>query len=262
MHLDLAGKTALVLASSSGLGRAIALGLAAEGAHVAIFARRAEACESVAAAIQVAGGPEALACPGDITRPADLDRAVTTLADRFGRLDILVNNCGGPPAGRFDAFDDSAWQSAFELTLLSYVRATRAALPHLRRSGAGRVLNIVSTSARAPIDGLLLSNTFRTGVMGLTKTLAIELAPDRILVNALGPGRIETDRLRQLDTARAAREHRSVEEIRAEVVRGIPLGRQGDPAEFARTAVFLCSPANSYVTGQTLLVDGALTRAY
>ncbi len=261
MDLGLQGKSALVLASSAGLGRAIALAFAREGADVTLFARRAAECRAVQAEIKAATGRDAHAVTGDLTKAADISAAVDGAVARFGRLDILVNNCGGPPAGTFDSFDDAAWQAAFELTLLSYVRATRAALPHLRKAGRGWILSVVSTSAKAPLDLLLLSNVFRTGVTGLTKTLAIELGPQNILVNALGPGRVATDRLAQLDGARAARTGTTPEQVRAANEKTIPLGRYGEPDEFARTAVFLCSPANSYVTGQTLLVDGGVTRA-
>jgi 3-oxoacyl-[acyl-carrier protein] reductase len=262
MDLGLKGKSALVLASSAGLGRAIAIAFAAEGASVTLFARRADECAKVCDEIVAVGGVRPHVVVGTLTSAADIARAVDEAVAVFGRLDILVNNCGGPPAGTFDAFDDAAWQAAFELTLLSYVRATRAALPHLRKAGRGWILNLVSTSVKAPIDLLILSNTFRTGVIGMTKTLSNELGPEGILVNALGPGRIYTDRIAQLDGLRASKSGTTPEQVREEISRTIPLGRYGEPAEFARMAVFLCSPANSYVTGQTLLVDGGMVKAY
>lgn len=262
MDLGLADKSALVLASSGGLGRATALAFAREGANVTLFARREAECRQVQADIRAQTGREAHIVAGDLTRADDVRRAVDEAAARHGRLDILVNNCGGPPAGTFDAFNDAAWQAAFELTLLSYVRATRAALPHLRRAGRGWILNFVSSSVKVPLDLLLLSNTFRMGVVGLTKTLAGELGPQGICVNALGPGRVQTDRITQLDGVRAKKAGITVEQVRADMAKAIPLGRYGEPDEFARAAVFLCSPANSYISGQTLLVDGGMVKAY
>jgi len=262
MDLGLADKSALVLASSGGLGRATALAFAREGANVTLFARREAECRQVQADIRTQTGREAHVVTGDLTRADDVRRAVDEAAARHGRLDILVNNCGGPPAGTFDAFDDAAWQAAFELTLLSYVRATRAALPHLRKAGRGWILNFVSSSVKVPLDLLLLSNTFRMGVVGLTKTLAGELGSQGICVNALGPGRVQTDRITQLDGVRAKKAGLTVEQVRADMAKTIPLGRYGEPDEFARVAVFLCSPANSYISGQTLLVDGGMVKAY
>jgi 3-oxoacyl-[acyl-carrier protein] reductase len=262
MDLQLASSSALVLASSRGLGRAIALGLAAEGTQVTIFARHQAACEATAAEIVAAGGPAPTIVTGSVTDPADLVRAVATTVAQHGGLDILVNNCGGPRAGTFDQLDDAAWQQAFELTLLSYVRAIRTALPALRRSPHARILNIASSSLKAPIAGLLLSNTYRTGVMGLAKTLAAEFGPDGILVNTLAPGRIGTERVAELDGLRSAAEGIALAAVQAAAAAKIPLGRQGTPAEFARLAVFLCSPANAYVTGQAIVVDGGATQAY
>lgn len=262
MDLQLTHRSALVLASSRGLGRAIALGLAADGARVTIFARDAVACTAVADAITAAGGAEPTVVTGSVTSADDLARAVATTVERHGGLDILVNNCGGPRAGTFDALNDAAWQEAFELTLLSYVRAIRAALPALRASRHGRILNIASSSLKAPIGGLILSNTFRTGVMGLAKTLAGELAPDGILVNTLAPGRIGTERVAELDGKRAASTGVTLAEVQSAAAAAIPLGRYGTPEEFAQLARFLCSPANTYLTGQTIVVDGGATPAY
>ncbi|MBP6863750.1 MAG: SDR family oxidoreductase [Candidatus Didemnitutus sp.] len=262
MDLGLTGKSALVLASSGGLGRATALAFAREGADVTLFARREAETRAAQQDIKTQTGRDAHVVIGDLTKAADIQRAVDEAAAKFGRLDILVNNCGGPPAGTFDAFDDATWQAAYELTLLSYVRSTRAALPHLRKAGRGWIINFVSSSVKAPLELLLLSNTFRMGVIGLTKTLAGEVGPQGILVNALGPGRVYTDRIAQLDGARAKKAGTTPEQVRADMSKQIPLGRYGEPEEFARTAVFLCSPANTYISGQTLLVDGGMVKAY
>jgi 3-oxoacyl-[acyl-carrier protein] reductase len=262
MDLGLHNQPVIVCASSAGLGKATALEFCREGAHVTLCGRREKELRQAAAQIQAATGREPHFVVADLTRAQDIVHLVESAVARFGGLFALVNNSGGPPPGSFEQFDDAAWQSAFELNLLSYVRTIRAALPHLRNGNGGRILNFTSTSVKSPIDNLILSNTFRTGVLGLTKTLASELAPDRILVNVLGPGRIQTDRIEQLDTMRAAKAGLSVEQVRADTRRMIPLGRYGTPDELAKIAVFLSSPANTYITGQTVLVDGGLVKAY
>jgi 3-oxoacyl-[acyl-carrier protein] reductase len=198
----------------------------------------------------------------DLTQTADVTRVVDATVSAFGGLYALVNNGGGPPAGVFDTFDDAAWQSAFELTLLSFIRTIRAALPHMRAGGGGRIVNFTSSSFKQPIENLILSNTFRMGVLGLTKTLAGELGKDGILANVLGPGRIQTDRITQLDTIRATKAGKSMDDIRAETAKAIPLGRYGEPEEMAKLTVFLASPANTYITGQAMLVDGGMVKSY
>jgi 3-oxoacyl-[acyl-carrier protein] reductase len=261
MDLQLKHKPVIVCASSAGLGKATALEFAREGARVMLCSRRKSELERAAAEIKAATGHEPAHTVVDLTRPADITRLIDATVAAFGGIFALVNNSGGPPAGTFDAFDDSAWQNAFELNLLAYVRTIRAALPHLRKGG-GRIVNFTSVSVKGPLDHLILSNTFRTGVLGLSKTLAGELGKDGILVNVLGPGRIHTDRTDQLDGLRATRTGVSLDQIRAENVQAIPLGRYGTPEEYARIAVFLGSPANTYVTGQALLVDGGMVKAY
>ncbi|WP_458414375.1 SDR family oxidoreductase [Schinkia sp. CFF1] len=261
MDLGLKGKTALVMASSKGLGKAIATKLAEEGANVMLASRSEDALQKAVEEIKekTNGNADFVVC--DITDPASIKATVQKCVDAFGPIDILVNNAGGPPAGGFGNFDDDAWQKAFELNLLSYIRTIREVLPHMRKQGGGRILNIASSSFKEPIDGLILSNTFRNGIAGLAKSLATELGKDKILVNTLGPGRIGTDRLKELDSIGADRQGVTVEEIRASKELTIPLGRYGLPEEFANIAVFLCSQANSYVTGQAFLVDGGMVRA-
>ena len=176
-------KVAIVMAASKGLGRACASALAAEGARVTIGARGAQALEETAQEIQRATGSRVLAVPTDVTRAGDVEAIVAATVREFGRIDILVSNAGGPPAGKFESFGDAQWQAAFELNLLSTVRLVRLVVPHMRKTGSGRIITIVSTSVKQPIDGLLLSNAIRSGVVGLAKTLSVELAPDNITVN-------------------------------------------------------------------------------
>ncbi len=261
MDLKLTGQVALVTAASKGLGRATAAQLAAEGARVMISSRGEEQLAETAAQIAEATGAEVGYCPADVSAAADVRRLLEETQRRFGGVDVLVSNAGGPPAGRFDDLDDEAWQAAFELNLLSAVRLIRGVLPAMRSKSYGRIVNIASSSVKQPLENLLLSNTFRLGVVGLAKTLAAELAPDGILINTLGPGRIATDRVASLDAARAAASGMSVEEVRAQAEQAIPLGRYGTPEEFGQVAAFLASGANTYLTGQTFLVDGGMVKA-
>lgn len=261
MDLGLENKRALVAASSKGLGRAIAEQLAAEGARIMLTSRNEAPLRQTAAEIQEKIGAEVGYCAADLTRAENIQRAVSHTAEEFGGLEILITNSGGPPAGAFDDFDDAGWQRAFEMNLLSVVRLVRAALPHLRVQPDTRILNIASSSIKEPIENLILSNTFRAGVTGLSKSLSFELANDGILVNTIGPGRIATDRVLQIDAARAESLGMPVEEVRKQSEASIPLGRYGEPEELARVATFLVSPANTYVTGQALLVDGGMVKA-
>lgn len=262
MDLGLQGRVAIVLAASRGLGKACAAALAAEGARLTISARHAQTLAQTAQEIERASGSQVLAVPGDVTRLADLEAVVAATLERFGRIDILVNNAGGPPPGLFDQIDDAQWQAAFEQNLLSVVHAVRLVLPSMRRAGGGRIINIVSTSVKEPIDGLVLSNAIRTGVVGLAKTLAIELAPDQITVNNVCPGRILTDRLRQLYlTPERLAGGASEAEILEEVARAIPLRRIGMPEEVGALVAFLASRQAAYITGTTIQVDGGLVRS-
>jgi 3-oxoacyl-[acyl-carrier protein] reductase len=256
MDLGLNGRVALVAAASRGLGKAVATALAEEGARVAIFSRRQEAIETAAAEIRARTGGEILPLAADVNRPEQLEEVVRATVDRFGRLDILINNAGGPPPGTFDTLRDEQWQQAVELTLMSAVRLTRLALPHLRMQGGGRIINLTSSSTREPIPNLLLSNAIRAAVAGWAKTLSLELAPENILVNCVAPGRIDTERLKELDRANAQRQGRTEEEVRRANETAIPLGRYGRPDEFAAAVVFLASDRAGYITGITLYVDG------
>lgn len=262
MNLGLKGKPVLVLAASDGLGKAAAMEFAREGARVMLLARSEGRLKQARKEIAETSGEMPEYVVGDITVAADIRNAVAATAQRFGSVFALVNNSGGPPAGRFDAFDDDAWQKAFELTLLGFIRSIRAVLPLMRAAGEGRIVNFTSSSTRQAIDNLILSNTFRTGVVGLTKTLARELARDNILINVVGPGKMDTARLRSLEAIRAEKQGIALDELQKKSAAAIPLGRYGRPEELARLAVFLCSAANTYITGQTVLADGGLVQAY
>jgi len=262
MDLKLKDKPVLVLASSGGIGRGVAMEFAREGAKVMLFARSEERLAAAAEAIAAETGNRPLHTVGDLCDEASLSNAVDRTVREFGGLWALFNNTGGPPAGGFDQFGDAAWQSAFELTVLGYVRAIRAALPHLRAGGGGRIVNNTSVSTKQAIDGLLLSNVFRSGLVGLGKSLARELGRDGILVNTVGAGRIDTDRVAALDTIWAEKAGITRDEQRAKAEAAIPLGRYGDTADFARAVVWLCSGANAYVTGQNLLIEGGMTEVY
>ncbi|WP_110929235.1 SDR family oxidoreductase [Bacillus massiliglaciei] len=260
MDLELKNKNALVLASSQGLGKAIAAELVREGANVMISSRDAEKLAGVQKDLSKDAAGKVAFYAADITKHDDIERLIEKTASEFGGIDILVNNAGGPPAGTFKDMDDEAWQRSFELNLFSYIRAIRKSLPFLRENG-GRIVNIASSSIKEPIPGLVLSNTFRTAIVGLSKTLADELGPDHILVNTVGPGRISTDRIKYLDKAAADRKGISQEEIADGIIKNIPLGRYGEPDEFAKFITFLVSGANTYLTGQAYLVDGGLVKS-
>ena len=253
MDLGLTGAPALVAAASKGIGRAVAEGLAREGARVALFARTEADVRRAAEELRARGR--------DVARAGDVARIVAEAAARLGGLRILVTNAGGPPLGPFDAMDDAGWHGAFELNLLSVVRLIRAALPHMRAGGGGRIVNIQSTSVKQPIDGLILSNAIRTGVVGLAKTLATELGKDRITVNTVCPGRIGTERLMNFFRQRARDAGITEDQARAAEEALIPLGRLGTPEEVAAMVVFLCSEPARYVTGTTVQVDGGLVRS-
>lgn len=261
MRIDLSGRVAVVSGASAGIGRAIAHGLAGAGADVVIGSRREDAIARAADEIAGATGRTAVPVAADVATPGGVERLLEAARTRFGRLDVLVANAGGPPAGSGLTLTDAQWEQAFNQNLMSAVRLIRGAVPLMRANGWGRILTVITSGVKVPIPQLVLSNVFRSGVVAFTKTLSFELAPHNILVNNLAPGRIDTDRVRWLDNARAKETGRPVEAIVRESVAAIPLGRYGEPREFAAMAVFLASEAASYITGQTICIDGGQTRA-
>lgn len=262
MDLGLKDKTVLVMGSSAGLGKAAALEFCKEGANVMLFSTSEEKLKSAQLDIKKATGYEPAYTVGDITVATDIQRVVKNTIEQFGPIYALVNNAGGPPAGTFDNFTDDMWQKAYELNLLSYIRTIREVLPIMRKAGRGRILNYTSSSVKQVLDNLILSNTFRMGVLGLTKTLSQELGGENILINIMGPGRIKTERIEKFDAIEAQKTNATLEEVYKESIKTIPLGRYGQPEEYAKMTVFLCSEANTYITGQTVLVDGGLTKTY
>jgi 3-oxoacyl-[acyl-carrier protein] reductase len=297
MDLGLDGRVALVVGASRGLGRASALELLREGASVMLVSRDeaalAAAASELAADVEQPPTGGARMDPvtaddadiwlaqgrgrraprervawavGDVSLPETAERVVRATMDRFGRLDVLVVNAGGPPPGPFETIAEDQWRHSVDLTFLSAVRLVRAALPCLRHervrgSGGGRIVFIESGSVKQPVANLITSNSLRSAVHGLMKTLSIELAPDGILVNAVGPGRLNTERIRQLDRDTAARTGRSEDDVRADQARTIPLGRYGDPSELGAVVAFLASSRASYVTGSLIPVDGGQIRS-
>jgi len=260
MQTGLTGKVALVCAASRGLGKAAARGLAAEGARVAMCARHMPTLQAAAAEIQAETGAEVLAIAADLSRRSDIARLVDQTVQYFGGLDILVTNSGGPKAGLFSATTESDWRDAIDLVLLSTVLLCMEAVPHMRRAGGGRIVNITSVSAKQPIAGLMVSNTLRPAVTGFAKTLADELAPDHILVNCLAPGYTRTERVIEVTEATAAREGTTAEAVEQRLIQGIPLRRMAEPSEVADMVVFLASDRGRYITGTTIPVDGGYLR--
>lgn len=259
MDLGLRGKNALVIASSQGLGKAVAAELVKEGANVMLTSRSEDKLREVQEELEQLGEGRVTYFPCDITKPEEIKALVSETQKRLGTIHILLNNAGGPPSGGFADFDDDAWEKAFELNLLSYIRIIREVLPDLRKEG-GRIVNVASTSVKAPIPNLILSNTFRNGIVGLSKSLAEELGPDNILVNVVAPGKFSTGRIETLNRAQAEKRGVSIETIEQEANEKIPLGRMGHPEEFGKAVAFLLSGANTYITGSTVLVDGGMAK--
>ena len=257
MDLGLKGKRAIVMAASRGLGYASALGLAREGCRLIICSRDQARIEAAAAAIKKETAADVQALVADVSSASEAQRLVDAAVSAYGGLEIVVHNAGGPPAGETLQMTEEQWQKAFEQNLLSFTRIVGAAAPEMKKAGYGRVLTIASSSIKQPIPNLALSNALRAGVWGIAKTLSRELAPQGILVNVIAPGRIDTERIAELDQANAHKSGKSVEDVRKASIGGIPLGRLGRPEELANLVVFLASEAGSYITGQAITVDGA-----
>jgi 3-oxoacyl-[acyl-carrier protein] reductase len=260
MDLHLGNKIAMVGGASKGLGLAVARALALEGAQVSIASRDRDAIAAAGQKIQKETGAPILALAADLSDADAIAAWHRQTMDRFGGVDLLFTNTGGPPAGPVLTFDDQAWRAGFELLVLSAIRLVRLVVPSMQARGGGAILMGTSSSVKEPISNLALSNVLRASVSALAKTLAIELAPSKIRVNNLIPGRIDTDRVRQLDEISGKRAGISADEQRQRAAAAIPLGRYGEPGEFGRVAAFLLSDAAAYITGASVQVDGGLIK--
>jgi 3-oxoacyl-[acyl-carrier protein] reductase len=258
MDLHLKGKSAFVAGSSRGLGYAVARGLLLEGCRVVINGRNAAKLKSVAEKLQLETGGEVVPLSGDVSDPSIPANLVKSAIEALGNLDLLVTNAGGPPPGQFESIEDSAWIKAIDLSLMSHVRLIRSALPYLKESKIASVLTITSYSVKQPIPNLVLSNSVRAATVGLTKTLALEAGNSGVRFNSILPGWTMTERVTELMTNRAIQNGTSIEIEITRQTSESPLGRMGTPEEFANAAVFLLSPAASYITGVMLTVDGGM----
>jgi 3-oxoacyl-[acyl-carrier protein] reductase len=259
MDFGIRGKVALVSASSKGLGRAVAEELAGEGVHLVMCARGIETLDETAESIRQKTGVTVVAVAADVSNPTDAARVAKAALDEFGKVDILVTNSGGPPSGAFENLTAEMWDAATTLLLKSAVELTRAVLPGMKERRWGRILNVTSIAAKQPIEGLMLSNSLRAAVIGFARTLATEVAPFNVTVNNLLPGYTRTDRVREL--ARSAGGKGSSTDIVAKWEKEIPMGRLGEPREFAALAAFLASERASYITGSSIAVDGGWIRS-
>jgi 3-oxoacyl-[acyl-carrier protein] reductase len=258
VDLGLKDSVALVTASSKGLGAATAMEFAREGAKVAMCARSKDLLVERAAEIKKETAIEPLVIEADLTKREDITRVVSATKDAYGRIDALFINAGGPPPGLFADLDEDAWQGAVELTLMSAVRLVRETLPVMREQGRGSIVACTSVSVKQPVDGLMLSNALRMGVTGMLKTLTNEVGPEGIRVNMVLPGWTKTQRAVSLLESRAEKAGTTPAEQEEQMTAQVPLRRMGKPEEFGRAAVFLASPAASYITGVSLLVDGGI----
>lgn len=261
MDLGLRGARVLVTAASAGLGAATARQFSLEGAIVVINSRSLDKLQATATAINTESEQLVYTIAGDVSVPSEAERIVKTAADMMGGLDIIVTNAGGPPAGTFDNFSVDDWRSATDLTFLTHVTLIKTALPYLRQSSRPAILTVTSTAVKQPVDNLTLSNAIRPAVIGLVKTLSLELGKEGIRVNSILPGITDTSRVDTLMKSRAEKNNTTPDEERRKSANEIPLKRIGTPQEFANAAVFLCSPAAGFITGVSLPVDGGTIRA-
>lgn len=260
MDLGLKDKVALVAGASQGLGKAVALGLAREGAHVAILSRDRARIQAAAKEIRDATGAPVLGIVADVSRGEEIDRAVSETATRFGTIHIAITNAGGPPPMPFVEIGDDLWHQYVDQTLMSAVRLSRAAVPFMQKQKWGRIIHMTSHTIKHPIENLMLSNSIRAAVVGLAKTQSFELAPHGILVNSVGPGATETARIQHLFADRAKRNQTTFEHEYAAAAKNIPVGRIGQPEEFANVVVFLASERASFVNGVYVQIDGGEQR--
>jgi 3-oxoacyl-[acyl-carrier protein] reductase len=261
MDLGLRNRDELVAAASRGLGRAVAEELAAEGASLVLCARDAQTLTETASAIAENTGAHVLAVPADVTVPADIARVVASGIERFGKIDILVTNAGGPPTGKFDQLTREHWEQAIRLTLFSAIELTRQVLPGMKERHWGRILNITSIAVKQPVENLMLSNSLRAGLTGFARTLANEVAAAGVTVNNILPGYTRTERLEDLANEMAEKKGISASEFRSVWEKEIPMGRLGEPRELAAMAAFLVSERAGYVTGTSIQVDGGWIRS-
>jgi 3-oxoacyl-[acyl-carrier protein] reductase len=261
MDLELKGRVAIVGGGSKGLGRACAQVLAEEGAKVAICSRSKPELDKAAQQISDTTKAEVLAFAGDLDKHDTIKALIAATVERFGRLDIMVNNSGGPPLARAHNATEEQWATALDRSLLFFARMSREALPHLKKSGAGRIINVLASTVYQPIPNLALSGVTRMGVVAFAKSLADEVGKDGILVNNVCPGSLLSERMLSNVTARAKEEGMSVDEALAKRAAETSLGRVGDPKEMAYLVAFLASSRSSYITGTTMRVDGGLVRS-
>jgi 3-oxoacyl-[acyl-carrier protein] reductase len=261
MQLGLNKKVALVAAASQGLGRAVAQELAIEGASLILCARRARELEEVADSISQQTNVSVLSVPADLTIAEDIKRVIDKGIERFGQVDILVTNTGGPPAGHFESLSRESWEHAHRLLLMSVLELTRGVLPGMKERGWGRILNVTSIAVKQPVENLILSNSLRAAVTGFARTLANEVAEFGITVNNIMPGYTLTERVEQLAQSMAEKESLTPAEIKARWEKEIPMRRLGTPGEFAALAAFLVSERASYITGSSIAVDGGWIRS-
>ncbi len=261
VKLGLEGKVALVGGGSKGLGRACAEALSEEGALVAICSRTKESLDQAAREISEKTGNEVLSIAADLSDFDAIRNVISTTASHFGRLDIVVNNSGGPPSGTAEGAGEDLWEQAIQISLLFFARMSREAIPHMREQGGGRIVNIFASSVKQPIENLMLSAATRLGALGFAKTLADEVAKDGILVNNVAPGYLLTDRMMEVIEHRTAATGASKEDAMNGLTNTIPMGRIGRPEELANLVVFLASDAASYITGTTIQVDGGVIRS-
>jgi 3-oxoacyl-[acyl-carrier protein] reductase len=260
MELGIKDKVAIVCASSQGLGKATAMGLAKEGAKVVIFARKKKDIEETAHEISSATDSEVLPVIADVTKAEDIQNVVKTTVEKFGTVHILVNNAGGPPVANFAELSDDMWLNGVNLTMMSLIRMTREVIPHMLKNKWGRIVNIASLTAKQPINDLIISSTLRPGILGLAKILSNQYSKFGVLVNNVCPGHYLTKRQEEIIKKRSAERNVTAEEYITQHSNEIPAGRFGKPEELANMIVFLCSEKASYVTGSTISVDGGLIK--